>query len=143
MKKQKSVRLKAYTLKQIAALWSDYLGFPLSTEEVSDMLKMTDMFCWRSPRISKPESKEVKLFWDLFDKMGETELNHSTNPSLIAINLIEYLSHCEQHGHKAPNRKTLIRKLPDSAQHRFVAKSQVIQSRVKGQSIRCWIFQRD
>lgn len=129
--------------KRLADLWSDFLDFPILPHEVSHMLKMADENLWRSDRERGAlEPKEVQRFWELVETIGESKLNHSSDPSIIAINLNEFKTQCAELGLNAPEGRTIKGKLISSRQHPYVESSRVVYDPVVCKTFRCWIFKR-
>lgn len=90
------------------------------------------------------EPAEVAKFWQVFaslEKKTGCEVNRSTNPRLIAVNLPRFLKEAEQAGHFF-DTSSLRRNFPKSQTHAFVAANKGICDRVTRKTTRCWVFQR-
>jgi hypothetical protein len=101
----------------------------------------------------------VSEFWDIFDYIEDSSdspvLNHSTDPALIAINLVHFEEVVNSRRGKAPPRADLMRVLKTSRNPKFVEIKPVhsgIHARynknlaegesLKPKNVKCWVFER-
>ena len=95
----------------------------------------------------------VARFWELFEhvdglkpggpQQDDESLNHSHDPELIAINLVEFEERCARRGLRLPVDMTDLKKhLRTSRLRRFVD-IKTVNSRVTRTSKKCWVFQRE
>ena len=91
----------------------------------------------------------VEQFWDTYEfinaKRGtdgdKYPLNHSRDEGRIAVNLNHYRSECLALGQELPDLAKLKKLLPHSKRQLFVDSNKTVRSRIKGRSIKCWLFQ--
>jgi hypothetical protein len=95
----------------------------------------------------------VARFWELFEHVDalnatgpsehDTSINHSRDPDLIAINLVEFEERCARRGLRLPVDMTDLKKhLRTSRLRRFVD-VKTVNSKVINSSKKCWVFQRE
>ena len=93
------------------------------------------------PPADVAEQAVLDLFWKAchaVEAAGGPSLNHSRDPSLIAINLREVQQRCAATGLALPKAAELHQALRLSREPAFVA-SKVVNSR-NGGSRKCWVF---
>ena len=99
----------------------------------------------------------VAEFWEVYDyleSLGEgPQVNHSTDPKLIAINLNEFAEKASEHRQNLADLKTLRALLVDCRSRKLVETNKPTYSAVraaqaaanplfdKPKTVRCWIFQ--
>jgi energy-coupling factor transporter ATP-binding protein EcfA2 len=99
----------------------------------------------------------VAEFWEVFDyleSLGEgPQVNHSTDPKLIAINLNEFAEKASEHRQNLADLKTLRTLLMDSRSRKYLESNKPAYSAVraaqaacnpmfsKPTTVRCWMFQ--
>lgn len=97
----------------------------------------------------------VQQFWETYhwindqkmelaDENGERtikveRLNHSNDPSLIAVNLNDFFEHSRKRGQALISVDLLNQVLPESRHYKFLGKKRVF-SRIERAQVRCWIF---
>jgi hypothetical protein len=100
----------------------------------------------------------VAEFWEVYEyleSIGEgPQVNHSTDPKLIAINLNEFAEMASVHRQNLGDLKTLRGLLVNSRSRKWLETNKPIYSAVraaqaachgipmKTTTVRCWIFQR-
>lgn len=100
----------------------------------------------------------VAEFWEVYEyleSLGEgPQVNHSTDPKLIAINLNEFAEKASEHRQNLADLKTLRGLLVNSRSHKWLETNKAIYSAVRASqavingtqkrstTVRCWIFQR-
>lgn len=100
----------------------------------------------------------VAEFWEVFEyleSLGEgPQVNHSTDPKLIAINLNEFAEKASEHRQNLADLKTLRGLLVNSRSHKWLETNKAIYSAVRASqavinstqkrstTVRCWIFQQ-
>jgi prophage antirepressor-like protein len=88
----------------------------------------------------------VDDFWSVYESLttgsGAIDLNHSAQPGVIAINLVEVCSAAKERGLELAPRMQLGRALRLSTDPKFLDASKTIRGS-KGHSIRCWVFETD
>ena len=119
---------------------------------------LTERAIIRQQRLSK-DHPLMQQFWDTYDyinneyaivndEAGEHTvnrqlLNHSKNPSYIAINLNHYTELCREKGQRLPDVERLKNLFHTSQYHQFVG-SKKVRSRLKnGALTRCWVFAKN
>ena len=99
----------------------------------------------------------VAEFWEVYEyleSLGEgPQVNHSTDPKLIAINLNEFAEKASEHRQNLADLKTLRGLLVNSRSHKWLESNKAIYSAVRASqaagnamfnkptTVRCWIFQ--
>lgn len=86
----------------------------------------------------------VQAFWELFEhvnsKTTEESINHSRDPELIAVSLVEFEERLSRHGLRLPCDMTeMKRHLRTSRVRRFVD-IKTVNSRITNASKKCWVF---
>ena len=100
----------------------------------------------------------VAEFWEVYEyleSLGEgPQVNHSTDPKLIAINLNEFAEKASEHRQNLADLKTLRGLLVNSRSHKWLETNKAIYSAVRASqavingtqkrntTVRCWIFQQ-
>jgi hypothetical protein len=100
----------------------------------------------------------VAEFWEVYEyleSLGEgPQVNHSTDPKLIAINLNEFAEKASEHRQNLADLKTLRGLLVNSRSHKWLETNRAIYSAVRASqavingtqkrstTVRCWIFQQ-
>lgn len=99
----------------------------------------------------------VAEFWEVYEyleSLGEgPQVNHSTDPKLIAINLNEFAEKASEHRQNLADLKTLRGLLVNSRSHKWLESNKAVYSAVRASqaagnamfnkptTVRCWIFQ--
>ncbi|MER2103738.1 MAG: bifunctional DNA primase/helicase [Pseudomonas atacamensis] len=99
----------------------------------------------------------VADFWEVYEyleSLGEgPQVNHSTDPKLIAINLNEFAEKASEHRQNLADLKTLRGLLVNSRSHKWLESNKAVYSAVRASqaagnamfnkptTVRCWIFQ--
>lgn len=99
----------------------------------------------------------VAEFWEVFEyleSLGEgPQVNHSTDPKLIAINLNEFAEKASEHRQNLADLKTLRGLLVNSRSRKWLETNKAVYSAVRASqaagnamfnkptTVRCWIFQ--
>ena len=99
----------------------------------------------------------VAEFWEVYEyleSLGEgPQVNHSTDPKLIAINLNEFAEKASEHRQNLADLKTLRGLLINSRSHKWLESNKAVYSAVRASqaagnamfnkptTVRCWIFQ--
>ena len=100
----------------------------------------------------------VAEFWEVYEyleSLGEgPQVNHSTDPKLIAINLNEFAEKASEHRQNLADLKTLRGLLVNSRSHKWLESNKAVYSAVRASqavingtqkrstTVRCWIFQQ-
>lgn len=100
----------------------------------------------------------VAEFWEVFEyleSLGEgPQVNHSTDPKLIAINLNEFAEKASEHRQNLADLKTLRGLLVNSRSRKWVETNKAVYSAARASqavingtpkrstTVRCWIFQQ-
>ena len=96
------------------------------------------------------EHPEVGLFWDLYRDLNEgidesgswlQRLNHSKDPTKIAINLTHFCAMVAKPGVSPPDVKQLVKLLPSSNTHKYLGQKSVNSAVSFGKRVHCWIFE--
>ncbi|MBC3911504.1 bifunctional DNA primase/helicase, partial [Undibacterium sp. NL8W] len=97
----------------------------------------------------------VQEFWEAFDYLDNGDmsiLNHSRDPSLIAVNLNHFLQVATEKRQQVPLLRDLKKVLKTSSRRKFVETNRVVNSVIRSTqspmatpstSVKCWIFQTE
>jgi len=93
---------------------------------------------------AKPQQKpRANGFWNAYHAINHPEnqpFNHANNQDdEVAINLSEFIQQCYTQGIDLPPKKQLIRQLK---RERNYMGNVSIRSRIKGRTVRCYVFKR-
>lgn len=93
-------------------------------------------------RFDSPEPPEVLAFWGAYLALeaAGVKVNHHRQPSLIAINLKQFVQAAAERGHRVVLTPVLKNALRNCRQPRFVD-IRTVCSGVLGYSIHCWVFE--
>ncbi len=88
----------------------------------------------------------VEEFWEIYDFLGESFVNHSRDPKLIAINLNQFSKEAVTNNQSLPPLIDLKKHLKSSRTHRFreikAVNSAIEQRNWKPHTVKCWIFEK-
>ena len=93
----------------------------------------------------------VAEFWEAFDFLDDDYdqygnrtpvLNHSREPTEIAVNLNEFVEKAANARQQIPPLTDLKRHLKTSKHRKFIESSRVVSSAITCRATRCWIFRR-
>ena len=97
----------------------------------------------------------VQQFWDTYHYLSSVveiqdadgfpildPLNHSNEPSEIAINLNDYRKHCFEKRQEMPDDRELKRHLLTGISHKFIESNRPVTSRITKKSSRVWVFKK-
>lgn len=102
----------------------------------------------------------MKEFWDIYHYIEDHSitpvLNHSCDPDLIAINLIQFEQEVNSRRGTCPARADLMRVLPSSRQHKFKEAGKSVHSAIASRhnktiaegedklspKVRCYVFEK-
>ena len=93
----------------------------------------------------------VAEFWEAFDFLDDDYdqygnrtpvLNHSREPTEIAVNLNEFVEKAANARQQIPPLTDLKRHLKTSKHRKFIESSRVVSSAITYRATRCWIFKR-
>jgi hypothetical protein len=130
---------------------------PLDENQVvTTQQALTVMALERQTAISA-DHPSVAEFWEVFDyleSLGEgPQVNHSTDPTLIAINLNEFAELASVHRQNLADLKTLRTLLTESRSRKLLDTNKPTYSAVRASqsagnsmfnkplTVRCWVFQ--
>ncbi|WP_028628034.1 BRO-N domain-containing protein [Metapseudomonas resinovorans] len=91
-----------------------------------------------------PEAPDVlKVFWEALDFLDGkgVKYNHAKSPNLLAVNLPELARLLIEHGQPLTFDTALRQALWQSHNPRCLHKSHVVDSRISGKSVKCWVFE--
>jgi energy-coupling factor transporter ATP-binding protein EcfA2 len=101
-------------------------------------------------RLIRTDSPLVMQFWDIVERIDSTnnlvtktsELNHSNEDRLFAINFAHLYQVAKQQYFELPPINDIQHALRQSRRYKFKAANQSIRSKIEKRSVRCWIFER-
>lgn len=101
-------------------------------------------------RLIRTDSPLVMQFWDIVERIDSTnnrvmqnsELNHSNEERLFAINFAHLYQIAKQQYFDLPPMNEVQNALRQSRRYKFKAANQSIRSKIEKRSVRCWIFER-
>lgn len=86
----------------------------------------------------------VQAFWEQFDhldgNMKDEPIDHSRDPALIAVNLIEFEVRLARLGLRLPADMTELKKLLRTSRKRRFVDVKTVNSKHTGASKKCWVF---
>lgn len=126
-------------LDLVSRKWSDLVGKKLSKQDVVNMLHQVDIVHGRAMS-DEPEHWVMEWFWSKVDEIGLHKLNHSPNPSRIAIHLMKFREACWINGFGDPPVATLKQWIHTSKRYLYVGSNVGVQSRLNGRNLRCMVF---
>lgn len=126
-------------LDLVSRKWSELVGQKLSKQDVVNMLHQVDIVHGRA-KSDEPEHWVMEWFWSKVDEIGLKKLNHSPNPSRIAINLMKFREACWLNGFGDPPVATLKQWIHTSKRYSYVGSNVGVQSRIHGRNVRCMVF---
>lgn len=89
----------------------------------------------------------VQTFWELYDFLGGdhdgTTLNHSRDPNLIAISLVEFEARVMRAGSRMPCDLSELKSILRTSRARKFVDHKTINSRINNGAKKCWVFQRE
>jgi len=97
----------------------------------------------------------VQEFWEAFDYLDGGDLsvlNHSRDPSLIAVNLNHFLQVATERRQQVPLLRDLKKVLKTSSRRKFIEANKTVNSALHNRmsplatpsaSVKCWVFQRE
>lgn len=96
------------------------------------------------------ENPLIIQFWDVYDRLSsrnstlttEEPLNHSKDPGYIAISLSQIYQAAREFHYDLPMQQLMQQELRKSISYKFIEANKVVNSRIGGKSIRCWIFKK-
>ncbi|MEH6564594.1 MAG: toprim domain-containing protein [Halopseudomonas sp.] len=103
------------------------------------------------------DNSQVAEFWEAYEYLeslsDEPKVNHSADPTLIAINLNEFAQLAANHRQQIPELKDLRKLLKDSRTHKYIDTRTVHSAirtaaprdafaPVKPSSLKCWVFKK-
>ena len=105
------------------------------------------------------DHQSVREFWEVFEYLEgmheDPVVNHSTDGTLIAINLNEFAEKAAEHRQKLADVATLRDLLKNSRTHKFVEANRAVYSAVRAAqnrrnnaanqrptAVKCWIFKK-
>lgn len=103
-------------------------------------------------RAISADHTEVVQFWEVYEYLESMNgqgrvVNHSRDPSRIAINLNEFYAKAAQHSQKLADINEMRQLLRNSRRHKFVDASISVNSAIrqgdlsKSSTVKCWVFQ--
>lgn len=94
-------------------------------------------------------------FFDVLDKLNtppqlmegnhkfrRLHLNHSKNDKLLAISMPEVYQLANEYRYDLPPQDEMQHALRQSRQYKFVSANKVVDSKLAGRSVRCWVFEQ-
>ncbi|RTP93092.1 hypothetical protein EKN38_25445 [Enterobacter sp. WCHEn045836] len=108
-----------------------------------DIPALEDVGC-TAPEIGDPclDSDTVFEFWDLFDMLenpASPQLNHSSEPGIIAIEPFEFRQYCRSKELVFPCLDVVRKEMRTRSRYPFDGYREV-KSVISGKSVRCWTF---
>jgi len=94
----------------------------------------------------------VQEFWEIFDHLDgkplsvngdRIELDHSRDPDLIAVNLVEMESAMSKQGIHFAGQKSELKRLLRTSRVRKFVDNKSVNSRLSPNTKKCWVFQRE
>lgn len=126
-----------YTIPQLATV--------LNTSEIHALKRMYDSYdnqpmqpsLFASDSIPPHIQAALDQFWQTVSQLDLQQINHSTDPSVLAINLPELYS---QANIKLPQRRSMLTALKHSLMPQFKDSNHSVHSNITGNTKKCWVF---
>lgn len=91
----------------------------------------------------------VQDFWERYYELNgggmRPYLNHSSDPDVIAVNILEWMQMARERWSDIPTLAELREHLPTSKKHPFIEASRTVHSAIRTNgpsSVRCWVFKK-
>lgn len=144
MPELKSVRLAKNHAQMMALVDALRLVVKLTDDQHEAAHKLLVTMAIERQQAINDDHPHVQAFWELFEhidgKLNDESLNHSRDPELIAISLVEFEERLAKRGLRLPaDGPELKRRLKTSRVRRFVDVKTVNSSITNG-SKKCWVF---
>lgn len=108
------------------------------SQEVNDFF--IQMALDRQQALSE-DSAIVVAFWEVFEWLGPSRLDHSRNPDVVAVNLNHLMATAAKHNQSLPPLIELKRSLRSSKNPKF-ADIKTVSSAIDDKNVKCWCFDR-
>ncbi|MEC7119753.1 MAG: hypothetical protein VXW65_07610, partial [Pseudomonadota bacterium] len=100
--------------------------------------------------VMRSDAPIVIQFWDVVERIESTnnivtkdsELNHSVDPKLMAINFAQLYQIAKQQYLDLPPLNDIQHALRQSRRYKFKAANQSIRSKIEKKTVRCWLFEK-
>ncbi|MNZ06733.1 hypothetical protein D3C78_234900 [compost metagenome] len=132
---------------------------PLSEQQVAATQQALQSMALERQESLNADHQSVREFWEVFEYLEglheEPVVNHSTDPTLIAINLNEFAEKASEHRQKLADVATLRDLLKNSRTHKFIESNRAVYSAVRAAqnarnnaanqrptAVKCWIFKK-
>lgn len=88
----------------------------------------------------------VARFWEMYDHIGPSRLNHSSKPNVIAINIQQFMGYAAEARLQVPLDSELRNHLKSSKSRKFIKSNHPVSSSIRtldqgGRTVRCWLFE--
>lgn len=132
---------------------------PLSEQQVASTQQALQAMALERQESLNADHQSVREFWEVFEYLEglheEPVVNHSTDPTLIAINLNEFAEKASEHRQKLSDVAALRDLLKNSRTHKFIESNRAVYSAVRAAqnasnnaanqrptTVKCWIFKK-
>lgn len=132
---------------------------PLSEQQVATTQEALQAMALERQESLNADHQSVREFWEVFEYLEgmheDPVVNHSTDATLIAINLNEFAEKAAEHRQKLADVATLRDLLKNSRTHKFVEANRAVYSAVRAAqnrrnnaanqrptAVKCWIFKK-
>lgn len=100
--------------------------------------------------VLRTDAPIIMQFWDVVERIDATnnivtkdsEVNHSVDPKLMAINFAQLYQIAKQQYLDLPPINDIQHALRQSRRYKFKAANQSIRSKIEKKTVRCWLFER-
>ena len=131
---------------------------PLSEQQVAATQQALQAMALERQESLNADHQSVREFWEVYEYLEglheEPVVNHSTDPTLIAINLNEFAEKASEHRQKLADVASLRDLLKNSRTHKFIEANRAVYSAVRAAhnartplnarptAVKCWIFKK-
>ena len=132
---------------------------PLSEQQVAATQQALQAMAMERQESLNADHQSVREFWEVFEYLEglheEPVVNHSTDQTLIAINLNEFAEKASEHRQKLADVAALRDLLKNSRTHKFIESNRAVYSAVRAAqnqrnnaanqrptAVKCWIFKK-
>ncbi|MFM2480173.1 toprim domain-containing protein [Celerinatantimonas sp. YJH-8] len=122
------------------------LIMPVSTEQREQTLRSLQEMAQERQQAISADHPLVAEFWEVYDYLTtlapSLQLNHASDPQVIALNLNHFYEAAAEHRQNLPDLKLLRSLLKDSRSHPFVDANRSVYSSIRSRTVKCWVFRQ-
>lgn len=145
--------------QMLALLDALCLVVPLSEQQVDATRATLEQMAMERQSTLSADHQSVREFWEVYEYLEGLEadslVNHSTDPTTIAINLNEFWELASEHRQRLADLPALRGLLRESRQHKFIEANRAVYSAIRVNAnrksnannqrptaVKCWVFRK-